>query len=587
MLAVVPSGFGPSILNRTSSEHPMRMPSPLPHRLFLACLAFLSPGLPAALTAQSEADEITEETIRTAEVVLGLSFTADERRQLIEEQSFFLSLEAFRERFLAIRAAAPPQSIMPALAFQPGPLSWTPPPADVGPTWTHVGGVQRPAELEDVAFWTIAELAELIRTRQVTSTELTRLYLDRIERYDPDLHLVVTLLDDHAMAQAARADREIAGGRYRGPLHGIPYALKDLFALEGYPTTWGAVPEGFETMQGSATIARKLQEAGAVLVAKVSLGALAWGDVWFGGQTRNPWDLEEGSSGSSAGSAAAVSAGLVPFAIGTETLGSIVSPSTRTGVTGLRPTFGRVSRAGGMAVSWSMDKAGPICRAAEDCGMVLDAIRGADGIDPSAVDAPFNYTPGVDWSALSIGYLASDFEGDDPSARLDREALAVFRSLGARLVAIELPARDFDALLILGAEAAASFDRLTIENLDDRLPRQVVDAWPNVLRTTRFIPAAEYIQANRIRTQLGRDMAEIMSEVDVYLAPAQRGRNLSLTNLTGHPSIALPNGFIDPGSPSSFTLVGRLYDEATLLAVARAYQDATDFHRQHPPRFSR
>ncbi len=548
----------------------------------------LSALTPRTGHAQDAGRPITEEAVRQAEIVLGLELTPEERRQLLERQQFFLDLEGYRGAYADIRSAAPPQSVMPALAFRPGPVSWTPPEDDPGPVWTHVGGVQRPADLEDVAFWTIPELAELIRTRQVTSTELTRMYLDRIERYDPQLHLVVTRLDDHALRQAARADREIEAGRYRGPLHGIPYALKDLFALEGHPTTWGAVPEGFEEMPGTATVARKLEEAGAVLLAKVSLGALAWGDVWFGGQTRNPWNLEEGSSGSSAGSAAAVAAGLVPFAIGTETLGSIVSPSTRTGVTGLRPTFGRVSRAGGMAVSWSMDKAGPICRAAEDCGMVLDAVRGADGIDPSAVDAPFNYTPDVDWSGLTVGYVAEDFEGEGADVQLDRAALDVFRSLGARLVPIELPDRPIDGfILILAAEAAASFDRLTMEDLDDRLPRQIVDAWPNVLRTARFIPAAEYIQANRIRTQLGHDMAAIMSEVDVYLAASQRGSNSLVTNLTGHPAISLPNGFLDRGSPKSITLTGRLYDEATLLAVARAYQEATDFHRRHPPGFSR
>lgn len=543
---------------------------------------------PRGTRAQPVDEPVTAETIRSAEILLGLDFTPEERAQLLERQQFFLDLEGYRGSYDDIRSAAPDQSVFPALAFTPGPLSWTLPEEDPGPVWTHVGGVRRPADLEDVAFWRIPELAELIRTRQVTSVELTRMYLDRIRRFDPDLELVVTLLDELALEQAARADEEIASGVYRGPLHGIPYALKDLFAVEGYPTTWGAVPDGFEEMEGTATLARRLEEAGAVLVAKASLGALAWGDVWFGGRTRNPWDLEEGSSGSSAGPAAAVSAGLVPFAIGTETLGSIVSPSTRTGVTGLRPTFGRVSRAGGMAVSWSMDKAGPICRAAEDCGMVLDAVRGADGIDPSAGDAPFNYEPEVDWSELTVGYVASDFEGDDPGVQLDRDALEVFRSLGADLVPIELPDRPIDGfILILAAEAAASFDRLTMEDLDDLLPQQIVDAWPNVLRTARFIPAAEYIQANRIRAQLGHDMADLFSDIDVYLSSSQRGNNLLVTNLTGHPSIALPNGFLDPGSPTSFTLTGRLYDEATLLAVARAYQEATDFDERRPPRFSR
>jgi len=545
-------------------------------------------GAPTSASAQAVDDPITEETIREAERLLGLRFTPAERRQLLERQRFFQDLDALRDSYGAIRDAAPDQSVVPALLFVPQRPAWELPATDDGPRWTSVGGVRRPAVLEDVAFWTVPALAELVRTRQVTSVELTRMYLDRLERYDPDVHLVVTRLDELALEQAARADREVAAGRYRGPLHGVPYVLKDLFAVEGHPTTWGATPEGFEEMPGTATVARRLEEAGAVLLAKVSLGALAWGDVWFGGQTRNPWNLEEGSSGSSAGSAAAVSAGLAPFAIGTETWGSIVSPSSTTGVTGLRPTFGRVSRAGGMAVSWSMDKAGPICRAAEDCGMVMDAIRGGDGIDPSAIDAPFNYVPEVDWSALTVGYVASDFEGDDASASLDRATLEVFRSLGARLVPIELPDRPVESLsLILGAEAAASFDVLTRTDLDDRLPRQVVDAWPNVLRTTRFVPAAEYIQANRIRTLLGRDMAAIMRRVDVYLAPAQRGRSSLVTNLTGHPAISLPNGFTDPTSPNAITVIGRLYDEATLLAAARAYQEATDFHRQHPPRFAR
>jgi Asp-tRNA(Asn)/Glu-tRNA(Gln) amidotransferase A subunit family amidase len=548
----------------------------------------LATAIPEVSSGQETGQPITADAIRQAELILGLEFTPTERQQLMERQRFFQDLASLRESYGLIRAAAPDQSVMPALHFTPQPPAWSLPETDLGPTWTDVGGAQRPAALEDVAYWTIAKLAELIRTRQVTSVELTRMYLGRLERFDADVHVVVTLLEDVALRQAARADRELAAGRYRGPLHGIPYALKDLFAVAGYPTTWGAVANGFEPMAGTATVASKLEEAGAVLLAKVSLGALAWGDVWFGGQTRNPWNLEEGSSGSSAGSAASVSAGLVPFAIGTETWGSIVSPSSTTGVTALRPTFGRVSRAGGMAVSWSMDKVGPICRAAEDCGMVLDAIRGSDGVDRSAVNVAFNYTPEVDWAALTVGYLEADFEGDDASAVLDRAALDVFRSLGARLVPIELPDQPVGALsLILGAEAAASFDVLTRTGLDDQLPRQAVDAWPNVLRTARFIPAAEYIQANRIRTLLGQDMAEIMTKVDVYLAPAQRGNNSLVTNLTGHPAISLPNGFTDPTSPNAITVIARLYDEATLLAVARAYQRATDFHRRHPPRFAR
>lgn len=542
--------------------------------------------LGTACSNGADLDGITDDDITAAEEILGLEFTPQEREQMLERQQFFQDLAALRESYGEIRAAAPDQSVFPALSFEPGPMAWTLPEQDLGPTWSPAPSVMRPANLEDLAFWTIADLGVLLRSHHVTSVELTRMYLDRIARHDPSLELVVTLLESEALAEAERADRELAAGNDRGPLHGIPYVLKDLFALEGHPTTWGAAPDGFEQMEGSATVAVKLRDAGAVLLAKVSLGSLAWGDVWFGGRTRNPWNLEEGSSGSSAGSAAAVSAGLAPFAIGTETWGSIVSPAATTGITGFRPTFGRVSRAGGMAVSWSMDKVGPLCRAVEDCGMVFDATRGADGIDPSAVDVPFNYDPDVDWSALTVGFVEADFEGDGPDATLDRETLDVMRSLGANLVPVTLPALPIGPLsLILGAEAAASFDRITIGNLDDQLPRQVADAWPNVLRSARLIPAAEYIQANRIRSQLGEYMRGIMSQVDVYLAPALRGDNSLLTNLTGHPAIAVPNGMRDPDSPNSITFIGRLHDEATLLAVARAYQEATDFHRRHPPAF--
>ncbi|MEX2472958.1 MAG: amidase [Gemmatimonadota bacterium] len=552
-------------------------------------ILILATGLLAAGCAPSDdagLDGITEDEILAAEEILGLTFTPEERSQMLERQQFFQDLSALRESYGEIRAAAPDQSVMPAISFVPGPLSWELPARDEGPLWSPLPTVTRPEPLEKAAYWSIAELGALLRTGQATSVELTRMYLDRIEQHDRSLELVVTLLEDEALAQAATADAELAAGTDRGPLHGIPYVLKDLFALEGYPTTWGVWPAGFEEMEGSATVATELAEAGAVLLAKVSLGALAWGDVWFGGRTRNPWNLEEGSSGSSAGSAASVSAGLAPFGIGTETWGSIVSPSATTGVTGLRPTFGRVSRAGAMAVSWSMDKVGPICRFAEDCGMVLDAMRGADGIDPSAVDAPFNYEAGVDWSAITVGYVDDDFEGEGSDVALDLETLEVLRALGASLVPIDLPERPIGPLsLILGAEAAASFDRITLSNRDDELPRQVVDAWPNVLRSARLIPAAEYIQANRIRTLLGRDMRDLFAEVDVYVAPSGRGDSSLLTNLTGHPAIAVPNGMRDPDSPNSITFMGRLYDEATLLGVARAYQEATDFHLLRPPLF--
>lgn len=539
---------------------------------------------PAAVQAP---DAITPETIRLAEQLIGLSFTAAERAQLLETQRFFQNLADRRESYERLRAVALDQSVLPALHFDPGPPGWNVPLEDVGPTWSDPGEVRRPARLEQVVFWPLGKLAALIRTRQVSSTELTRMYLDRLRRHDPELHLVVRLLEPEALAQAARADREIAAGRYRGPLHGIPYGLKDLFALEGHPTTWGAASHRDHVMPRTATVARKLEEAGAVLVGKLSLGALAWGDVWFGGRTRNPWNLEQGSSGSSAGSAAAVSAGLVPFAIGTETWGSIVSPSTRTGVTGLRPTFGRVSRAGAMAVSWTMDKVGPICRAVEDCAMVFDVIRGPDGVDRTVVDLPFNYHPAVGFDTLRIGYLAADLAEDYPGAALDRATVEALRELGAEMVPIALPDQPVTALaFILAAEAGASFDELTRSNRDDLLTRQIADAWPNVLRTARFIPAVEYIQANRVRRLLGDGMRRMFEEadIDVYVAPALSGDNLLVTNLTGHPAIAVPNGFVD-GAPSNVTFIGRLYDEARLSAVARAYQEATGFHTKHPDRF--
>lgn len=565
------------------------MPVPTPVRILpvIVLSAGLLAGSPHALQSQ-EQTEITEEVIERAERLIGLQFTPEQRAQLLENQVFFQNLADRRDSYERLRTVELDQSVFPALPFDPGPPSWTLPSEDIAPVWSDPGRVERPANLESLAYWPLGRLAELIRTRQVSSTELTRMYLERLRRHDAELELVVRFLEEEALEQAARADREIAAGRYRGPLHGIPYGVKDLFALEGHPTTWGAAPYQDQRMEGTATVVRKLEEAGAVAVAKLSLGALAWGDVWFGGQTRNPWNLEEGSSGSSAGSAAGVSAGLVPFAIGTETWGSIVSPATQTGVTGLRPTFGRVSRAGAMAVSWTMDKVGPICRTVEDCAMVFDAIRGPDGIDRTIVDEPFNYRHEVRLDTVRIGYLASELETDYPAAALDRETVQALRTMGAELVPIELPDRPVTALaFILAAEAGASFDELTRSGDDELLARQVADAWPNVLRTARFIPAVEYVQANRVRTLLTHDMRRIFQEsgIHLYLAPALAGNNSLLTNLTGHPAVAVPNGFVDPESPSTITFIGRLYDEAGLLAVARAYQEATDFHRQHPDRF--
>ncbi len=524
--------------------------------------------------------EITAKMVAAFETIVGLEFTPAERDSMLPD------LEDYRRAYAALREVDIPNDLPPALDFDPVPAgAWAPRGEDRPIRLSPPEHTRRPDDLEELAFWSVRDLAYLVRTRQVTSVELTELFLDRLERYGPELECVVTLTRERALEAARRADAEIAAGRYRGPLHGIPYGAKDLLAVPGYPTTWGAAPYRDQVIDRTATVIRRLDDAGAVLVAKLTLGALAWGDVWFGGKTRNPWNLEQGSSGSSAGSAAATAAGLVPFAIGTETWGSIVSPSTRCGVTGLRPTFGRVSRAGAMALSWSMDKIGPICRTVEDCAIVFDAIRGADGIDRTAVDAPFNYTPDVDLASLRIGYLADAFEAEDePQKSFDRATLDVLRRLGARLVPIRLPVEALDAMpIILTAEAAAAFDELTRSNRDDLMVRQIRNAWPNVFRGARLIPAVEYIQANRVRYRMMQRMDSL--DVDVWVSPSFAGPNLLVTNLTGHPCVVLPNGFRDDGTPTSITFMGRLFGEDVLLAVARAVQEATDFHRRHPARY--
>jgi Asp-tRNA(Asn)/Glu-tRNA(Gln) amidotransferase A subunit family amidase len=433
-----------------------------------------------------------------------------------------------------------------------------------------------------LAFASVTSLARLIQSRQVSSVELTELYLRRLERYDPALRCVVTMTGDLALEQARAVDAEIIAGRYRGPLHGIPWGAKDLLATRGIRTTWGAAPYADQVPDYDATVVERLRDAGAVLLAKLTLGELAWGDVWFGGQTKNPWNIDEGSSGSSAGSAAATAAGLVGFAIGSETWGSIVSPSTRCRVTGLRPTFGRVSRHGAMALSWSMDKLGPICRSAEDCALVFAAIYGPDGNDTTVVDAPFNWRPNIRVHGMRIGYLkrTSD-EGHEHQAN-DQQVLDTLRQLGAKLVPIELPDYPIEAMsFILSAEAAAAFDELTRSGRDDLLARQEQQAWPNALRQARLIPAVEYIQANRLRTLAMRAMDALVREVDLYVSFG--ATDLLLTNLTGHPAVVVPTGVTAAGAPTSITFGGRLYDEATLLAVAKAYQDATGLHLQRPP----
>jgi Asp-tRNA(Asn)/Glu-tRNA(Gln) amidotransferase A subunit family amidase len=536
----------------------------------------LSAALALRCTSTDE-DKISKREVECAAGLIDLQLTQSEIDTMLPD--LMDQLSHYRE----MRKLSISNKIIPALIFDPVPRGLAVSPGGDFLKLSPTHHRDLPADLEELAFWTVRDLAELIRTRRITSTQLTEMYLERLKRHGPTLECVITLTEELALDQAARADDELASGRYRGYLHGIPYGAKDLLAVEGYRTTWGAEPYREQVIDETATVIRRLEEAGAVLLAKLTLGALAWGDVWYGGVTKNPWNLEQGSSGSSAGSAAATAAGLVAFSIGSETWGSIVSPCTRCGVTGLRPTFGRVSRHGAMALSWSMDKIGPICRSAEDCAIVFDVIRGSDGKDPTVVDAPFGYEFDEDITGMRIGYIPESFERDDTFRDTDSTALDLIRKMGIDLVPIELPDYPLYPLgVILSAEAAAAFDELTRSNRDDMMVRQIRSAWPNALRSARFIPAVEYIQANRIRSMIMRDMEKL--DVDIYIAPSF-GENLLLTNLTGHPCVVLPNGFDENGGPVSITFIGKPFGEGKLLAFAHAYQERTGFHRKHPPGF--
>ncbi len=523
---------------------------------------------------------IAKEKTAAAEALTGLQFT-DAQRELMGEQ-----LGDQLKNYQAIRAV-PLQNSDPApFTFDPIPPGYTFETERRAFIASPPRAIKAPKNLDDLAYATLGELGELLRAKQITSEALTRMYLARIKKYDPKILAVITLTEDLAIRQAKQADVEIAAGKYRGPLHGIPYGAKDLLAVKGYPTTWGAPPYKTQTFDETATVIKKLDEAGAVLIAKTSLGELAMDDVWFGGRTNNPWDLMQGSSGSSAGSVAGVSAALFPFAIGSETWGSIVSPATVCGITGLRPSSGRVSRHGAMALSWSMDKIGPLCRTVEDCALVFNAIHGADNLDLSARDLPFNYDPKISLKNLRVGYMKAEFDKEKPGAVKDNDAatLKKLQALGATLIPLELPKYPLnDLAIILMAEAGASFDDLTRSHRDDQLVQQAKDRWPNYFRAARFIPAVEYLQASRIRNLVIRDFAKTMETVDVYLAPSLEGDNLLMTNLTGHPAVVIPNGFdAKENHPTSITFNGQLYGEAKLLAAAKAYQDATAFHLQRP-----
>ncbi len=522
------------------------------------------------------ADRLTTLDTQGAARIMDLDFTQSEIDSLLPD------LEDNRRAYASLREMPFDNAVSPALIFNPLPMGYVPPSVQNPVIFSKPGKVSLPANREDLAWYSVRQLAELLRTRQISSEELTRFFLDRIKKYDPQLQCVITLTEDLALAQARRADAEIKAGKYRGLLHGIPYGAKDLLAKKGYKTTWGAMPYKDQVMDYDATVIEKLERAGAVLVAKTTLGALAWGDVWFGGVTKNPWDIKTGSSGSSAGSASAVAAGLLPFAIGTETLGSIVSPATTCGVTGLRPTFGRVSRHGAMALSWSMDKIGPLCRTAEDCAIVFHAIYGPDGKDLSVADVPFNFNAGDHPKKLRVGYLKSDFERPYLFKKQDSIALERLRELGVELIPLTLPTLP-NIRFILQAEGAAAFDDLTRSGKDDLMVRQVRNAWPNVFRSARFIPAVEYIQANRRRTELIEAMQrEVFSKVDVYVHPSWGSSSLTITNFTGHPCVVVPNGFQSNGRPTSISFTAKLYEEGMALSLAQAFQQVTAHHLEHP-----
>ncbi|MDV3310107.1 MAG: amidase [Cyclobacteriaceae bacterium] len=504
-----------------------------------------------------------------------------------ERDSMQSQLDEMRQEIRAIHSYSLDNSVSPSLSFNPYPPGFVADSIQEQIVWDLPTGVSVPKDRNALAFMPVYQLAELIRTRKVTSTELTELYLDRLEKYGDTLKCIVTVLRPQALERARQADAEIGAGKYRGPLHGIPYGIKDLLAVKGTRTTWGAMPYMQQHIDETATVVEKLDRAGAVLVAKLSMGSLAMGDVWFGGKTRNPWNLEQGSSGSSAGSAAATAAGLVAFSIGTETWGSIVSPSTRCGTTGLRPTYGLVSRHGAMALSWSMDKIGPICRSALDCALVFDAIRGPDGKDGTVAWAPFNYNARKPVRELKVGYIKSYFDADTVNRQKNEAILEVVRKLGIEPVEVKLPEKiPVSALsIILVAEAAAAFDELTRSDRDSLLVRQDKNAWPNYFRSARFIPAVEYINALRIRDILIRQYHEATKEFDVIITPSFGGNQLLMTNLTGHPCLVLPHGFNEKGSPVSISLLGKLQGEAALITLGRALQEATPWEDQHPPLF--
>ncbi len=541
-------------------------------------LTFLSLVLFTSIYAQSP---ISKETVTNAEKLIDIALTDAERDSMITQaQNYLMTYKVMHAQKLE-------NSVAPALYFNPSVKKSDISIKRLQPTvWDVPKNIVMPKNKADLAFYSIPQLASLIKNKKMTSVDLTRFFIDRLKKYSDTLHCVISLTEEIALKEAAQADAEIAKGTYRGMLHGIPYGVKDLFSVKNTLTTWGAAPYKDQKFDEDAAVVQHLRKAGAVLIAKMSMGSLAMGDVWFGGTTRNPWDLKQGSSGSSAGSASAVAAGLLPFALGTETQGSIVSPSTRCGTTGLRPTFGRVNRAGAMTLCWSLDKIGPITRSAYDAAIVFVAINGGstEG-DKAAVDVPFTYTHALDLSKLRIGYPKNLFD----SLKKDRNewrTLETFEKMGIKLIPLEWKTNIHARIMgvVLQSEAAAAFDEMTRTNLDDELTSQSRFSWPNYFRAARFIPAVEYINANRLRTKMMLEINDLLRGYDCVIMPSYEGDILAITNLTGQPVVVVPNGFQN-GHPTSISFLGNLYDDATILSVAKAFQDATDFDEQHPVLF--
>jgi Asp-tRNA(Asn)/Glu-tRNA(Gln) amidotransferase A subunit family amidase len=576
----------------------------------------LLPGVLWTQVQQDGAQRITLPMLTNALALSGLTFTEEDQKALLQGANQSLT------RYEDIRKMHIPNDVAPPFYFNP-----LVPGMKVNrvklPVRFSAPKVRRPANLEDVAFWPITQLSQLLRTRQVTSLELTEMYLARLHRYNEKLNCVVTFLDDLALSQAKQADAETKAGRHRGPLHGIPWGAKDIIAVKGYKTTWGSGAFKDQMIEEEASVIEILRDAGAVLLAKLTTGELAQGDQWFGGQTKNPWNLSEGSSGSSAGPASATAAGLVAFGIGSETSGSILSPSARCGVTGLRPTFGRISRYGVMTLSWTQDRLGPLCRYAEDCAMVMSVIAKPDGRDLSVSELPFNWNARLDIRKLRVGYLKAAFEETtNPATRKFNEAaIAQIEKLGVKLIEVKTPEGTADSGGF-GVESGAFFDEMIRLGQDKQMTNP---GRANSFRSSRLTPAVEYLQAQRARAMMMAKLAEATAEVDVYLVPANSGggggrggrggrgaagtpaddtaataptagrgpgrggfqqgaagRHFSMANIAGYPAISVPHGFQDTGSPSALTFYGRPFKETEIIALARAYQDASGFHLKHP-----